>query len=78
METVQRFLRKLNIELVYDPADPLLGIYLNKTIIQKDTCMEFLLWLSKFRTQLVSMSMWIRSLALLSELKDPTLPQAVV
>ena len=33
-----RFLRKLKVKLPYDPAIPLLGIYLNKTIIQKDTC----------------------------------------
>ena len=33
-----RFLRKLKIELPYDPAIPLLGIYLDKTIIQKDIC----------------------------------------
>ena len=36
--TVRRFLKKLKIELPYDPAIPLLGIYLQKTIIQKDTC----------------------------------------
>ena len=36
--TVWRFLKKLKIELPYDPAIPLLGIYLQKTIIQKDTC----------------------------------------
>ena len=36
--TVRRFLKKLKIELPYDPANPLLGIYLDKTIIQKDTC----------------------------------------
>ena len=35
--TVWRFLRKLKTELPYDPAIPLLGIYLDKTIIQKDT-----------------------------------------
>ena len=35
---VQRFLKKLKIELPYDPAIPLLGIYLEKIIIQKDTC----------------------------------------
>ena len=34
----RRFLRKLKIELPYDPAIPLLGIYLDKTIIQTDTC----------------------------------------
>ena len=28
----------LKKELQYDPAIPLLGIYLEKTIIQKDTC----------------------------------------
>ena len=37
-KTVWRFLRKLNIELPYDPAIPFLGIYLEKTIIHKDTC----------------------------------------
>ena len=36
--TVWRFLKKLKIELPYDAAIPLLGIYLEKTIIQKDTC----------------------------------------
>ena len=36
--TVWGFLRRLKIELLYDPAIPLLGIYLEKTIIQKDTC----------------------------------------
>ena len=34
---VWRFLKKLNIEVPYDPAIPLLGIYPEKTIIQKDT-----------------------------------------
>ena len=37
-KTVCSYLRKLNIELPYDPAIPLLGIYPDKTIIQKDTC----------------------------------------
>ena len=36
--TVWRFLKKLKIELSYDPAIPLLGIYPEKTIIQKETC----------------------------------------
>ena len=35
---VWRFLKKLKIELPYDLAIPLLGIHLEKTIIQKDTC----------------------------------------
>ena len=34
-EIVWRFLRKLNVELRCDPAIPLLGMYLDKTIIQK-------------------------------------------
>ena len=36
--TVWRFLKKLRIELPYDPAIPLLGIYPEKTIIEKDSC----------------------------------------
>ena len=38
--TVWRFLKKLKIELPYDPAIPLLGIYpeKTKTLIRKDTC----------------------------------------
>ena len=35
--TVWRFLRNLNIELPYDPAIPLPGIYRDKTFIQKYT-----------------------------------------
>ena len=39
-KTVWRFLKKLEIELSYDPAILLLGLYLKKmkTVIQKDTC----------------------------------------
>ena len=36
--TVWRFLKKLKIELPCDPAIPLLGIYPEKTIIQKESC----------------------------------------
>ena len=36
--TVWRFLKKLKVELPYDPAIPLLGIYPEKTIIQKESC----------------------------------------
>ena len=36
--TVWKFLKKLKIELPYDPAIPLLGIYPEKTIIQKESC----------------------------------------
>ena len=39
-KTVWRFLKKLSIELPYDPAIPLLGIYAEKTktLIEKDKC----------------------------------------
>ena len=37
-KTVSRYLRKLYVELTYDPAIPLLGINLDKMFIQKDTC----------------------------------------
>ena len=33
-----RFLKKLKINLPYDLAIPLLGIYPEKTLIQKDMC----------------------------------------
>ena len=36
-KSLQSFLKKLKIELLYDQAIPLLGIYLNKAVIQKDT-----------------------------------------
>ena len=36
--TIWRFLKKLKIELPYDPAIPLLCIYPEKTIIQKESC----------------------------------------
>ena len=35
---VWRFLKKLGIKPPYDPAIPLLGIYVEKTKIEKDTC----------------------------------------
>jgi len=35
---VWRYLRKLHLELPYDPAIPLLDIYLGKTFLEKDTC----------------------------------------
>ena len=37
-KTVWRFLKKSKTELPYDPAIPILGIYPDKTIIQKDIC----------------------------------------
>ena len=38
--TVRRFLKKLKIELPYDSAIPLLGIYPEKNIIQKESCTQ--------------------------------------
>jgi len=36
--TLWRYIRKLYIELPYDPAIPLLGIDPDKTLLEKDTC----------------------------------------
>ena len=36
MRTVWGFLENLKVELSYDPAIPLLGIYLEKNVVQKD------------------------------------------
>ena len=37
-KTVWRYLGKLNTVLPYDPAIPLLGMYPDKTFLEKDTC----------------------------------------
>ena len=39
-KAVWRYFRKLYIELPYDPAIPLLGIYPDKTFLEKDTCTQ--------------------------------------
>ena len=54
---VCRFLKKLKIELPYDPAIPFLGTYpkKTKTLIQKDTCTSTfiaLFTIAKIRKQL--------------------------
>ena len=36
--TVLRFLKKLEIELPYDPANPLLGIHTKESRIERNTC----------------------------------------
>ena len=41
--TVCRFIKKLKIELPYDPAIPLLGIYPEKNMIRKNTCTPVLI-----------------------------------
>ena len=55
MKTVWRFLTKLKIELPYDPATAL-GIYPEKTLIQKHTCTSMfivaLITIAKTRKQL--------------------------
>ena len=38
-----RFLKKLEIELLYDPAIPLLGIHTKETRIERDTCTPMLI-----------------------------------
>ena len=39
-KTVWKYLGKLCIELPYDPESPLLGIYPDKTFLEKDTCIR--------------------------------------
>ena len=39
-KTVWRYLKKVNRELLYDPAIPLLGIYSDKIFTKKDTCIS--------------------------------------
>ena len=38
MRRIWRFLKKLKIDLPYDPAIPPLGIYPEETVIQKESC----------------------------------------
>ena len=65
-KAVQRFLRKLHIELLFDPAIPLLGIYPEKTVTQKDTCtpmfIEALFAIAKLwqQTKYPSTEEWIK------------------
>ena len=70
-KTVWRFLKKLKLELPYDPAIPLLGIYPEKTIIQKDTCRASLVaqWL---RVRLPMQGTRVRALVR----EDPTCRRA--
>ena len=37
-KTVRRVLKKLQIELLYEPAIPLLGIHTEETRVERDTC----------------------------------------
>ena len=62
--------RKLNIELSYDPATPLLGIYPDKTFTEKDTCGSSHCGSACYQFQLVSMRIWVQSLASLRRLRS--------
>ena len=42
-KTVQRFLKKLKLELPYDPAIPLRGIYPEEAITRIDTCIPMII-----------------------------------
>ena len=61
--TVWSFLKKLKIELPYDPAIPILAIYLEKTVIRKDTCtpvfIATLFTITKTWKQLMSIDRWM-------------------
>ena len=65
METVWSFLKKLKLELPYDPTISLLGIYLKKmkTLIWKDICtcmfIAALLTIAKTWQQPVSNNGWM-------------------
>ena len=63
MEKVWNFLKKLKIELPYDPAIPLLSIYPEKTIIQKESCttvfIAALFTIARTWKQLVSIDRWM-------------------
>ena len=66
--TVWRFLKKLKIELPYDPAIPPLGIYPEKTIIPKESCtkifIEALFTIARTRKQpkCPSTDKWIKKM----------------
>ena len=49
-ECSHEFIKKLEIELPYDPAIPLLGIYTKETRIERDT------WTSMFTTALFTLA----------------------
>ena len=62
--TVWRFLKKLQIELPYDPAIPLLGIHTEKTRIERDTCTPKFITVARTWKQprCLSADEWIRKL----------------
>ena len=62
------FLKNLGLKLPYDLAIPLLGIYAEKTIIERDTCTSMLVaapfTIAKIRKQprCLSVDEWIKKL----------------
>ena len=63
-----RFLKKLEIELPYDPAIPLLGIHTKETRIERDTCTPmfiaalFIIARTRKQPRCPSADEWIRKL----------------
>ena len=63
-----RFLKKLEIELPYDPAIPLLGTHTEETRIERDTCTTifiaalFITTRVRKQTRCSSADEWIRKL----------------
>ena len=63
-----RFLKKLEIELPYDPAIPLLGMHTKETRIERDTCTPvfitapFIIVRTWKKTRCPSADEWIRKL----------------
>ena len=59
--TVWRFLKKLKTEVPYDPAIPLLGIYPEETIIQKESCINMFI-AALFTRARTSTDEWIKKM----------------
>ena len=66
--TVWRFLQKLEIELLYDPVIPLLGIHTEETRVKRDTCTPIFITALFIRARIwkqprcPSVDEWIRKL----------------
>ena len=58
--TVWSFLKKLKIVLPYDPAIPTLGIYLEKTIVQKDNMLYNIQIMAESKEELKSLLMKVK------------------
>ena len=57
--TEWRFLRKVKTELPYGPTVPLLGVYLDETIIQKDTYNTYVHRSTIHNSQNMSINRWM-------------------